>query len=423
MRRLAVLLAAAPLAVAAAGVPRHIEGRLASGASYVYDVPAAWNGKLLLFSHGYARGPDNPARNVARDEKDALLAAGYALAGSSYAHTGWAIEDAVPDQLATLDAFAAAVGKPARTYAWGSSMGGLVTVALMERAPARFDGALVMCASAGGTVGMMNAALDGPWVLRTLATPESASASAPESALPVLLTSSGEQLRTDLVKWQKLLDAQQATPAGRARIALAATLAQVPAWSPQPLDAAARQRLLYQGFVPATMLPRDEQNRIAGGNPSWNTGVDYGTMLADSGQADFVRGLYAQAGLDLSADLARLAGAPRVAADAQAVDYMRRFYAPTGKVGAPVLLMQAVGDPVTLVEMTGDYAQRARARSGEGLVKVAYLGQAGHCTFRPEQTLGAVDALVRRSEGGQWQVALPGQVNYLPAPFLRHWPE
>lgn len=421
MRRLVVLLAAAPLAASAGGadLPRHLEGRLGSGASYVFDVPAAWNGKLLLFSHGYARGPGNPARNVARDEKDALLAAGYALAGSSYAHTGWAIEDAVPDQLATLDAFAAQVGKPARTYAWGSSMGGLVTVALMERAPARFDGALVMCASAGGTVGMMNAALDGPWVLRTLAAPEST----PESALPVLLTSSGEQLRTDLAGWQRLLDAQQATPAGRARIALAATLAQVPAWSPQPLDHAARQRLLYQGFVPATMLPRDEQARIAGGNPSWNTGVDYGAMLTNSGQADFVRSLYAQAGLDLSADLARLAAAPRVAADPKAVDYMRRFYAPTGKVSAPVLLMQAIGDPVTLVEMTGDYAQRARARSGDGLVKEAYLGQAGHCAFRPEQTLGAIDALVRRSEGGQWQVALPGQVDYRPAPFLRHWPE
>jgi hypothetical protein len=285
----------------------------------------------------------------------------------------------------------------------------------MEKAPARFDGALVMCASAGGTVGMMNAALDGPWVLRTLA--------AQDSGLPVLLTSSGAQLKADLAAWQKLLDGQQGTPAGRARIALAATLAQVPAWAPAPVDEAARERQLYQGFLPATMLPRDEQDRIAGGNPSWNTDIDYAAMLERSGQADFVRKLYAQAGLDLAADLARLAGAPRVAADARAVDYMRRFYAPTGKVGAPVLLMQAIGDPVTLVEMTGDYAQRVRANGGEGMVSVAYLGQAGHCAFKPEQTLGAIEALVRRSEGGQWQVALPGQVDYRPAPFLRHWPD
>ncbi|GAB3469530.1 alpha/beta hydrolase [Massilia terrae] len=415
MRALTLMLAALPLAAAVADAPRHIEGRLASGATYVFDVPANWNGSLLLFSHGYARGPDNPARNVARNEKDALLAEGYALAGSSYARTGWAIEDAVPDQLATLDAFAGAVGKPKRTYAWGSSMGGLVTVALVERAPERFDGALVMCASAGGTVGMMNAALDGPWVLRTLA--------APDAALPVLLTSSGTQMRADLAAWQGLLDAQQATPAGRARIALAATLAQVPAWSADAVDDAARQHLLYQRFIPATMLPRDEQDRVAGGNSSWNAGVDYGAMLARSGQEGFVRNLYREAGLDLDADLARLAGAPRIKADPPAVDYMRRFYAPSGKVRSPVLLMQSAGDPVTLVEMTGDYAQRVRAASGDAMVREVYLGKNGHCGFEPNETLAAIRSLVRRRESGQWKVAVPGQLDWRPAPFLRHWPD
>jgi pimeloyl-ACP methyl ester carboxylesterase len=415
MRWPTLMLAALPLAAGAADAPRRIEGRLASGATYVIDVPGTWNGSLLLFSHGYARGPDNPAHNVARNEKDALLAAGYALAGSSYARIGWAIEEAVPDQLATLDAFAAAVGKPARTYAWGSSMGGLVTVALVEQAPERFDGALVMCASAGGTVGMMNAALDGPWVLRTLA--------APDAALPVLLTSSGEQLRDELRAWQQLLDAQQATPAGRARIALAATLAQVPAWNGGQLDDAARQQLLYQRFVPATMLPRDEQARRAGGNPSWNQGVDYAAMLERSGQAGFVRALYEDAGLDLAADLGRLAGAPRIAADPKAVDYMRRFYAPSGKVNTPVLLMQNAADPVTLVEMTGDYAQRVRERSGAGMVREIYLGKVGHCNFEPAETLGAIEALVRRRESGQWKVAVPGLPDYRPAPFLRRWPD
>lgn len=422
MRLLALLLAALPLASSAvdgeAASPRHLEGRLPNGASYVFDVPAAWNGKLLLYSHGYARGPENPAHNAPGKEKEALLAAGYALAGSSYARTGWAVEEAIPDQLATLDVFASRVGKPARTYAWGSSMGGLVTIALVEGAPARFDGALVMCASAGGTVGMMNAALDGAWTLRALAAP-----GASEAALPVLLTSSGEQMRQDLAAWQKLLDAQQATPAGRARIGLAATLAQVPAWTPQPADDAARQGLLYKGFLPATMLPRAEQNQRAGGNPSWNTGIDYAALLERSGQAGFVRTLYAEAGLDLSADLARLAKAPRITADERAVDYMRRFYAPTGKVSAPVLLMQTANDPVTLVEMSGDYAARVRERSGEGMVRAAYLGQVGHCNFDAEQTLGAIDALVRRSEGGQWTLALPRQRDYRPAPFLRRWPD
>jgi hypothetical protein len=57
------------------------------------------------------------------------------------------------------------------------------------------------------------------------------------------------------------------------------------------------------------------------------------------------------------------------------------------------------------------------------MVRAAYQGQTGHCNFTKDQTLGAIDALVRRSEGGPWHVALPRQVDYRPAPFLRHWPD
>jgi dipeptidyl aminopeptidase/acylaminoacyl peptidase len=66
---------------------------------------------------------------------EALLAAGFALAGSSHATTGYAVEDALRDQRDVLDVFHQQVGKPARTIAWGSSLGGMVTAALLERSP------------------------------------------------------------------------------------------------------------------------------------------------------------------------------------------------------------------------------------------------------------------------------------------------
>lgn len=421
------LLAALPLALAAAlpvvaadaSAPagRQFQGRLASGADYLIEVPANWNGSLLLFSHGYSRGPTNVPKLVARDETAQLLARGYALAASSYAVPGWAVEEAVPDQLATLDAFNAAVGKPRRTYAWGSSMGGLVTAALMERAPERFDGALMLCASAGGTLGMMNAAFDGAWALRALA--------APNGALSPLLTSGGEAMKADLAGWQALLDAEQATPLGRARIALAATLAQVPvvdAGGVALAEPAARQKALYQGFIPATLLPRDDQTRRAGGNFSWNTDVDYARLLKLSGQADFVRALYREAGRDLDADLALLAAAPRVAADAPARDYMARHYVPHGRVKAPVLLMQTVADPVTLVEMTADYGQRVRRVSGADMAREVYIGRVGHCNFNSAETVAALLALDQRRESGAWSLNIPASVPFTPAPFLRTTP-
>jgi len=85
-------------AVAATGETNHIEGQLPSGATYLMDVPADWNGTVLLFSHGYTQaGSPNPAQNGPdAATKSLLLAKGYALIGSSYATTGWAVTDAAP---------------------------------------------------------------------------------------------------------------------------------------------------------------------------------------------------------------------------------------------------------------------------------------------------------------------------------------
>ncbi|WP_020656512.1 serine aminopeptidase domain-containing protein [Massilia niastensis] len=380
---------------------RHLEGSIASGARYTFDVPPNWNGTLLLFSRGYSAGPAaGPVRNVARDEKDLLLARGFALAGSGFSKAGWALEEAVPDQVATLDAFAAQVGKPARTIAWGTSMGGLITIALLERHPQRFDAGLALCASAAGTVGMMNAALDGAFAFKTLL--------APDSALPLLFKGPKGEGKQQLAQWQQQLDAAQATPAGRARLALAATLGQVPTWiepgSAQPAadDIAAQQHQLYRGFVGAVLLPRDDQLARAGGNFSWNTGIDYTAQLEKSGRAAFVRALYAQAGLDLDADLKRLAQAPRIAAEPGAVGYMKRHYAPTGKLAKPVLLVQTVSDPVTLAEFSGEYARLARAAGAGELVREAYVQRVGHCNFKPGETVAALMTLQQRLESGSW---------------------
>jgi pimeloyl-ACP methyl ester carboxylesterase len=408
MKRLLFSLAAllSMQAASAADPVHHLEGSLPNGARYAFDVPPDWNGTVLLFSRGYSAGPAaGPVRNSARGEKELLLARGFALAASGFSKAGWALEEAVPDQLATLDAFAARFGKPKRTIAWGTSMGGLVTLALMERHPQRFDGGLALCASAAGTVGMMNAALDGAFVFKALL--------APDGSLPVLFNGPAGEGRQQLAQWQRQLDAAQATPEGRARLALAATLGQVPTWieagSAQPAanDITAQQHQLYLGFIGATLLPREDQLQRAGGNFSWNTGVDYAEQLEKSGRVGFVRSLYAQAGLDLDADLARLAAAPRIAAEPDAVGYMKRNYAPTGKVVKPVLLMQAVSDPVTLAEFTGEYARLARAAGAGELVRASYVQRVGHCNFTSGETVAALLALQERIAGGSWNTSVP----------------
>src|SRR5260221_3090511 len=124
-----------------------LTGALPDGATYLIEVPVHWNGTLLLYSHGYVvPGSANPARDVGDPgTRLFLLANGFALAGSSYATTGWAIHGALPDQIAVLDIFAFHFGKPSRTIAWGHSLGGIITAGLIQRFPDRFDAALPMC--------------------------------------------------------------------------------------------------------------------------------------------------------------------------------------------------------------------------------------------------------------------------------------
>src|ERR1700739_2586389 len=82
-------------------------GMLPDGATYLIEVPPNWNGILFLYSHGYVvPGSKNPAQDVGDPATRVfMLSSGFALAGSSYATTGWAIEQALPDQIAVLDVF------------------------------------------------------------------------------------------------------------------------------------------------------------------------------------------------------------------------------------------------------------------------------------------------------------------------------
>src|SRR6185312_16531876 len=140
---------------------------------YLIEVPAQWNQTLFLYSHGYVTpGGNNPAQDVGDPVTGGwLLSHGYAIAGSSYATTGWAIQQALPDQIATLDAFGQVFGPPTRTVAWGHSLGGIITAGLIQRYPGRFTAALPMCGVLSGGVATWNTALDAEFAFQQLIDP------------------------------------------------------------------------------------------------------------------------------------------------------------------------------------------------------------------------------------------------------------
>ena len=139
------------------------------------EVPARWNGTLLVFSHGYVSPGSAPAASDAFDPttRSWLLQHGYALAGTSFRNSGWAVEEALQDQTQLIRAFGQRHGRPRRTVAWGGSMGGLISAALVERHPASFDAGLSICGVMAGAVGSWNQRLDSAFAFRTLLAPGS----------------------------------------------------------------------------------------------------------------------------------------------------------------------------------------------------------------------------------------------------------
>ncbi|MEV5550578.1 prolyl oligopeptidase family serine peptidase [Streptomyces sp. NPDC052309] len=410
----ALCAATALPARAAAPADAHVEGRLPSGAAYVMDVPAGWNGTVLLYSHGYRpAGSPNPAQNAPdADTRGKLLAAGYALIGSSYATTGWALTEAVPDQLATLDLFTERYGTARRTLAWGTSYGGLVTTALAERHGDRFDGSLAMCGLVQGGVANWNSTLDPVFALRTLL--------APGSGIRLTGFTGQDDARAAAQALTSAADAAQRTPEGRARIALAAALHNVPGYNdptqtePGPRDWAGQQAGQYTAVRGLLQQPafswRQEAEHRAGGNPSWNTGVDYTAMLRASPLYKEVTELYKEAGASLRADLASLNRAPRISADPGAVRWMRDTSALTGRLTDPQLMIHTTGDALIPVQAESAYLRAATAAGSRPLLRQAYVDGPGHCTFTPGETVGALHTLEHRLDTGRWDTS-PAAIN------------
>ncbi len=128
------------------------------GAAYQVEVPANWNGKLVMYAHGFrgtgaALTVDPPA--IRRH----LIQNGYAWAASSYSKNYYDVRAGVEDTNALALEFnkiTAAAGRtlaaPTRLYITGLSMGGHITGAAIEAEAAAtannkvaYHGAMPMC--------------------------------------------------------------------------------------------------------------------------------------------------------------------------------------------------------------------------------------------------------------------------------------
>lgn len=400
----AVGAALALLAVvsAAAAATETVQGTLPDGTPYRIDMPDNWNGTLLV-GLDYASG--DPAQpRPARPEFEALLARGYALAGTTRTVTGWAIHLAAANAVRVLDIFEAKYGKPKHAIEFGSSMGGHTAALSAQAYPDRWSAALPVCGGLAGSVGRWQAKFDALFVARTLL--------APDSGLPIVNVPADWQ-KTALPAWQKTFEAAKPTHAGRARIALAAMIGQLPDWAagkprPDADDPEAREAGLMENLFSARMAllnqalsSRSQIEKLSGGNISSNVGVDYAKVLQQIDTEGLIARLYRKAGANLQEDLARLAEAPRVSADAAARAYMATGVF-DGHLRIPVLTLNGIGDPISAVAGQQSFEEAAKSAGRSSMLRQAYTASAGHCGFAPAEQVTAVQTLVSRLEAGAW---------------------
>ena len=153
---------------------------------------------------------------------------------------------------------------------------------------------------------------------------------------------------------------------------------------------------------------RNELEQRAGGNVSWNTGVNYTRQLNRSVDRAEVVALYRKSSADLAEDLRQLKRAPRIAADAAAVSYLTDVASLTGRLhGRPVLTLHTAGDTAVAPENEQAYADSVGRSGQRPALRQVFVERAGHCTFTPAEMVTAIQVLDERMVTGRFPSVRP----------------
>jgi hypothetical protein len=399
---------ASAVTASAAAPGTQVTGTLANGTVWIAEYPANWNGTLLLYSHGF--GPLTAADAPDPATAAALLAEGYALAGSSYDpnNSQWALDTAVSDQFGTLTAVESGVlpHRPSHVLAVGTSMGGLISALEAQRGRGRIDGALSTCGIVGGGVNLNEYQIDGEYTIAQLL-------GDPATRLvgfgdPGTALGTAGALTADAA-------AAQGTAAGQARLALAMAFLNVTPWEPAAAapapdsDPAAQEAAEYDvlfggGFniMDFIELGRISIEQADGGQATWDVGTDFARVLRDSPYRHQVESLYKAAGLNLGADLATLTAHTSISADPAALRSLFATSVPTGRLEVPELNLHTIGDNLVPVQHEAYYRQLVDRAGSGSLLRQAYTASFGHCNFSPAELVAGVHAVLHRVTAGHW---------------------
>jgi len=358
-----------------------------NGAGYRVEVPKNWNGRLVLYAHGY-EGLDPVLKVSDIPIRRHLIENGYAWAASSFSKNGYDVRTAIEDTNALALAFTAISAQnnrplpaPSKLYIVGASMGGHAAAAAVERETletannkVRYNGAVPMCANVGDTE-LFSYATAYQLAAQYLA-------GVPATSFPVTdFASKEDRIKREL-------------------------------WRIFPAVPTDQGRKLKDAFISLTGGPRpiaEDSFRLKPmQDPVWRRFGDDGTL----------DGILARNIADTTGVLYQLDGDPALSPEEQAMnasilrvqavadanprrsDGLRWVPKVNGQFDVPVVTLATLGDLFVPFSMQQIYKRRAIANGSDRWLVQRAIRAPAHCDFTIAEQVEAFEAMVTWELGG-----------------------
>lgn len=353
--------AAAPLATASC-----TDGTQPSGATYRICMPDDWNGKLLVYAHGYV-APTRPL-GIPEDQlgvpgsptvAELANTLGYGFVTSGYSTNGLAIQQGIADLVDAVAIFSAQEGEPSQVLLAGVSEGGAITVLALERHPEVFDGGLAMCGPYGSFRDQINYFGDFrvtfDYFFPNLLPPTAID-------VPPTLLDSWESSYYSMTVQPVISATAQITAVNQL---LAVTNAPFEPADPVTKISTIKDLLWYNVFA-----TNDAASKL-GGQPFANRARNYVGSLNDQALNQSVA---------------------RYDADGEALVALAA-YETTGRLTRPLITMHTTGDPIVPLWQATQYAAKVAHVGRSAFLESVVLENYGHCHFTTASILSAFTRL------------------------------
>ena len=360
-----------------------------AGSAYRIEVPkTGWNGKLVMWAHGYAgTGPNLTVSTPI--QRRYLIEQGYAWAASSYSKNYYDVKAGVEDTNALALNFVKistekgrTLAAPSKIFITGISMGGHITAAAIEAEAqttainkVKYAGAVPMCGVLGDN--------------------------------ELFNYFGGYQVAA-----QQLAGLPMGAFPNNDFAAIAPTI-QSTLWSSFPTQTNAQ----------GDKLKNVVMNLSGGARPffaeGWSSASNQGNIWASIGGDGTISGVLNKNILDTSKlfykidatsasntalDTAFNAGAFKITptADANRLrrDGLRWIPVANGDISIPVVSIHTLGDLFVPFKMEQVYFDRVKAKGNDKWLVQRAIRDVGHCAFTSAEAIAAFDAMVKWEAGG-----------------------